>query len=182
MTSARFGDFAGIVAKRLGDRVKSWFTVAEPYTVMRHSYVIGDHAPGMRLPTGAALPVLHHLLLAHGLATAAIRGHSRQAGIGLTNPAIPRRPAPPRLSRRISRRMAGSTRSGTDYAVTDALLRGVIEGTGRSAGRRLVGGARRRFQGIIRAPVDWLGLTYFHPFVTGAPKARPRHVSPSTRL
>lgn len=166
-TSARFGDFAGIVAKQLGDRVKSWFTVAEPYTVMRHSYVIGDHAPGMRLPTGAALPVLHHLLLAHGLATAAIRGHSRQARIGLTNHSSPTRPASSEPADIAANGWFDALRN---YAVTDALLRGCypkeledLPGADWSA-------VRDGDFDIIRAPVDWLGLTYFHPFATGAPK------------
>lgn len=167
-TSAYFGDFAAIVARRLGDRVKSWFTVAEPYTVMRHSYVLGDHAPGMRLPTGAALPVLHHLLLAHGLATTAIRGFTREARIGLTNHSSSTRPASSAPADIAANAWFDALRN---HAVTDAILLGRYPKELESLPGADWSAIRAGDFDIIASPVDWLGLTYFHPFVTGAPKS-----------
>lgn len=165
-TSRHFAAFADVVARRLGDRVKSWFTVAEPYTVIRHSFVLGDHAPGLRLATGAALPVIHHLLLGHGLANAAIRSHAN-ARIGLTNHSSPTRPASGDPADVAANAWFDALRN---HMVTDAILLGhypkeleTLPGADWSAI------CEGDFD-IITTPVDWLGLTYFHPYVTGAPK------------
>jgi len=82
-TSARFGEYADLVAQRLGDRVKLWITLNEPVIVTSLGYVLGIHAPG-RTGVPNAFPVLHHQLLGHGLAAAAIRRHST-AGVSLAN-------------------------------------------------------------------------------------------------
>jgi beta-glucosidase len=82
-TSARFGEYAELVAERLGDRVKLWITLNEPVVVTSLGYVLGTHAPG-RTGVPNALPVIHHQLLGHGLAAAAIRRHST-AGVSLAN-------------------------------------------------------------------------------------------------
>lgn len=164
-TSARFAEFAEHVARRLGGRVRDWFTIAEPYTVMRHSYVLGEHAPGVRLSTGAALPVMHHLLLGHGLATAAIRAHSN-ARIGLTNHSSPCRPASDAPADRAASVLFDTLRN---HVVTEAILLGrypkeleALPGADWSA-------VREGDFKIITAPVDWLGLTYFHPLTVKAP-------------
>lgn len=166
-TSRHFADFAEIVARRLGDRVKSWFTVAEPYTVMRHSFVLGDHAPGLRLPTGAALPVIHHLLLGHGLATAAIRSHA-QAKVGLTNHSSPTRPASSAPADVAANAWFDALRN---HIVTDAILLGRYPKELESLPGADWSSIRAGDFDIITTPVDWLGLTYFHPFATGAPKS-----------
>jgi beta-glucosidase len=82
-TAARFGEYAGLVAAALGDRVSMWITLNEPVIVTSLGYVLGVHAPG-RTGTENALPVLHHQLLGHGLAAAAVRRHST-AGVALAN-------------------------------------------------------------------------------------------------
>ena len=61
-----------IVAARLGDRVGKWVPVNEPNVVTLLGHGIGEHAPGQSLGFGA-LPVAHHLNLAHGLAVQALR-------------------------------------------------------------------------------------------------------------
>ncbi|MGW0434232.1 GH1 family beta-glucosidase [Micromonospora sp. NPDC003197] len=74
-TAHRFADYAGLVADRLGDRVKLWITLNEPFVHMTHGYGLGVHAPG-RMLFFDAFPVAHHQLLGHGLAVAAIRARS----------------------------------------------------------------------------------------------------------
>lgn len=166
-TSARFGDFAEHVARRIGDRVGSWFTIAEPYTLMRHSYVLGEHAPGLRLPTGAALPVMHHLLLGHGLATRAIRSHS-QARIGLTNHSSPCRPASQTAEDVAANRMFETLRNHT---VTDAVLLGRYPKELEALPDADWSAVQEADFDIITTPIDWLGLTYFHPIAVSAPEA-----------
>ncbi len=73
-TAARFADYAAAMAQNLGDRVERWITLNEPQVVASHGYREGNHAPGLRDPIAAATAT-HHLLLAHGLATSALRAN-----------------------------------------------------------------------------------------------------------
>jgi beta-glucosidase len=84
-TAQRFADYATLVAGALGDRVRRWTTVNEPWCAAMLGYAGGIHAPG-RADPGAAVAAGHHLLLAHGLAMDVLRGlvtatgGSREAG------------------------------------------------------------------------------------------------------
>jgi beta-glucosidase len=90
-TAMRFGEYAELVGERLGDRVKLWVTLNEPYIHFALGHVQGVHAPGLTLQ-GDFLPVIHHLLLGHGLAVSALRRHS-SAPITLANNYSPVWPA-----------------------------------------------------------------------------------------
>jgi beta-glucosidase len=79
----RFAEYAGLVADRLADRVKLWMPINEPVVVTLAGYAIGEHAPGKALLFDA-LPVAHHLNLAHGLAVQALRAAGATA-IGTAN-------------------------------------------------------------------------------------------------
>ncbi len=68
-----FADYAALMVKRLGDRVKYWTTFNEPGVVIFDGYLFGEHAPGIQDPK-SAYQVGHHLMLAHGLAVQAMRG------------------------------------------------------------------------------------------------------------
>ena len=72
-TAEAFADYAEIVVKRLGDRVRHWVTVNEPWCSAYLGYCEGVHAPGIRDDAQGAVDVGHHLLLAHGLAAQRIR-------------------------------------------------------------------------------------------------------------
>jgi beta-glucosidase len=74
-TAARFGEYADLVAEALGNRVKLWITLNEPFVHTNVGHVQGRHAPGLRLGRNT-LPIIHHQLLGHGLAVSAIRRHS----------------------------------------------------------------------------------------------------------
>lgn len=82
-TAERFGDYAAIVAERLGDRVAHWYTLNEPAMTTLQGYAVGALAPGKQLLFGA-LPAAHHQLLAHARAAAALRSHGA-AAVGLVN-------------------------------------------------------------------------------------------------
>ncbi|MFD1507455.1 beta-glucosidase [Georgenia yuyongxinii] len=94
-TAYAFADYARAMARALGDRVAVWTTLNEPWCTAFLGYASGVHAPG-RTDPAAALAAAHHLTLAHGLATAAIReelGEETQVSIALnlhvTRPADP---------------------------------------------------------------------------------------------
>jgi len=71
-TAARFADYTVEVERALGDVVSHWVTVNEPKVAAHAGYGAGIHAPGLRSGEGANVAA-HHLLLAHGLAAAALR-------------------------------------------------------------------------------------------------------------
>jgi beta-glucosidase len=77
-----FADYAALMVKRLGDRVKYWTTFNEPSVVMFDGYLVGEHAPGIQDPK-AAYQAGHHLLLAHGLAVQAMRAAAPGLNYGI---------------------------------------------------------------------------------------------------
>ncbi|RCG33251.1 beta-glucosidase [Sphaerisporangium album] len=80
-TAKRFADFAACVHQALGDRVRNWSTVNEPWCAAFLGYASGEHAPGRRDPA-ASIRAAHHLNLAHGLAVQALRAQDAGARIG----------------------------------------------------------------------------------------------------
>ncbi|MDW8105826.1 MAG: GH1 family beta-glucosidase, partial [Armatimonadota bacterium] len=88
-----FGDYAQVVAERLGDRVRWWATLNEPWVFTFIGYVTGHHAPGMR-DLWAGMRAAHHSLLAHGEAVARMRGIlPAQAQVGIVLNLSPQHPA-----------------------------------------------------------------------------------------
>ncbi|HJR25295.1 MAG TPA: GH1 family beta-glucosidase [Acidimicrobiales bacterium] len=82
-TALRFGEHAAIMAEALGDRVRRWGTVNEPWCASMLGYAAGVHAPGRREPS-AAVAAAHHLLLGHGLAVDALRAAVPDAEVSIT--------------------------------------------------------------------------------------------------
>ena len=70
-----FGDYAELVARRLGDRVRHWMTFNEPPVIIGLGHQEGRFAPGLQLPYAECLRGAHHLLMAHGRAVQALRAH-----------------------------------------------------------------------------------------------------------
>jgi beta-glucosidase len=75
-TAGRFSDYAAVVHDRLGDRVRHWTTLNEPWCSAFLGHAAGVHAPGVA-DGAAALRAAHHLLLAHGMGVAAMRAGGR---------------------------------------------------------------------------------------------------------
>jgi beta-glucosidase len=72
VTAQRFADFAEVVGRALGDRITTWTTLNEPWCSAYLGYAAGVHAPGVT-DNAQALSAVHHLNLAHGLGTSALR-------------------------------------------------------------------------------------------------------------
>ncbi len=70
-TAYRFAEYAAWVADALGDRVRMWTTLNEPYCSAYLGHASGVHAPGIT-DGAAALAAVHHLNLGHGLAGRAV--------------------------------------------------------------------------------------------------------------
>ncbi len=81
-TAYRFAEYAAVVQHRLGDRVKKWATLNEPWCSAFLGHASGEHAPGRTDPAEAVV-ASHHLLLGHGLAAQALHGGRRPAEVGI---------------------------------------------------------------------------------------------------
>ena len=81
-TVTAFVEYADVITKRLGDRVKHWITHNEPWCTAMHGNLDGMHAPGIR-NVKTALQVCHNVLLSHGLAVPVIRANVPGAQVGI---------------------------------------------------------------------------------------------------
>lgn len=87
-----FADYAEIVVRALGDRVKHWITMSEPFEHAFLGYATGMHAPGVRRPWSYPT-VMHHQLLAHGMAVERIRTECPYAQVGISLSLTPIHPS-----------------------------------------------------------------------------------------
>ncbi|TDX32538.1 GH1 family beta-glucosidase [Rhodovulum visakhapatnamense] len=155
-TALRFGDFAALMAERLGDRVWSWATLNEPWCAGWLGHFTGVHAPGLR-DIRATARAMHHLALGHGLGLAALRAAGvGQIGIVLNfEPAFPAEPgeaaraATLRYDAVFNRFFLGGVARG---AYPELALEGL--------GPHLPRGWQADLD-AIGAPIDWLGVNYY---------------------
>ncbi|GAB3802402.1 GH1 family beta-glucosidase [Micromonospora zhanjiangensis] len=82
-TAARFADYAQLLQSALGDRVRYWTTLNEPWCSAFLGYGSGVHAPGRR-DAAASVRAGHHLMLGHGLAVQAMRAIRPENQYGVT--------------------------------------------------------------------------------------------------
>ncbi len=78
-----FGDYADYLFQRLGDRVKKWSTINEPWIIAFMGYMYGVHAPGIK-DIFAAFSAVHNELRAHSKAVTAFREENMGGEIGIT--------------------------------------------------------------------------------------------------
>ncbi|MEV7988484.1 GH1 family beta-glucosidase [Micromonospora sp. NPDC085948] len=153
-TAARFAEYADLTAARLGDRVRLWITLNEPFIHMSLGYGMGEHAPGRALLFDA-FPTAHHQLLGHGLAVAALRTHT-SSPVAIANNYSPVRV----LGDRDADRAAGAAYEALHNRLfTDPLLgRGYPELPGLDPSV-----VRPGDLDTIAAPIDVLGVNYYNP-------------------
>lgn len=87
-----FVDYTDVVTRRLGDRIRNWTTINEPWCIAVLGHEEGHHAPGHKDPA-EGLRVAHHLLLAHGRAARVIRERVPNARVGIVHNHTPAHPA-----------------------------------------------------------------------------------------
>jgi beta-glucosidase len=181
-TAYRFCEYATMMHAALGDRVTHWTTFNEPLCSSLIAYAGGEHAPGLRDPH-AALAAVHHQHLAHGLAVEGLRDlGAEKLGITLnmTNaiPNVATDPVDIEAARRIdalcnrmylepillSQYPADLLEDVRDYGLAELILDDDLR--------------------IIGAPIDFLGVNYYHDDnVSGhaLPAGARRNLTPTTR-
>ena len=78
-----FGDYADYLFQRLGDRIKNWSTLNEPWVIAFMGYMYGVHAPGIK-DIFAAFSAVHNQIRAHSNAVRAFRERNINGKIGIT--------------------------------------------------------------------------------------------------
>src|ERR1700744_593117 len=162
-TAYRFAEYASVTAAALGDRVTRWITLNEPLVVAHNGHRIGVHAPGLT-DNAVAAAVTHHLLLGHGLGTAAIRAAVPGAEVGITLNLTPVRVA---TSANGSAQALEQARLVADAVLNGTFLEPVLFGRYPAhAPAVLLPPAELIKDGdmeTIAAPVDFLGVNYYQP-------------------
>jgi len=170
-TSETFAEYAQAVHARLGDRVRFWTTLNEPWCSAYLGYAAGVHAPGRQDPA-AAFTAVHHLLLGHGLAVQALRAAGAETlGITLNPGAI--FPADPGADADVA---AARLVDGLHNRIFfDPLLRGeypadVLEHIARFTPATFI---RPGDEEITSARIDLLGINYYSPTYVAARAGAP---------
>jgi beta-glucosidase len=162
-TAFRFADYAAAVAGALGDRINRWITLNEPLVVAHNGHRIGVHAPGLT-DNATAAAVTHHLLLGHGLGTAAVRAAVPGAEVGITLNLTPVRVA---TSVNGSAAALEQARLVADAVHNGLFLEPVLFGRyPEHAPAEILPPADLVKEGdlaTIGAPIDFLGVNYYQP-------------------
>ncbi len=158
-TADRFAYYTDVISRALGDRVKHWITLNEPWCSAFLGYMIGVHAPGNKQGIKAGLAATHTLYLAHGKAIAALRTNVLDGQLGITiNPvqAEPASTSPEDLM--ATRRVDGS---GTRWFL-DPLFHGTYPADMVELFGADMPGIAPNDMTTIAAPIDFLGINYYN--------------------
>jgi beta-glucosidase len=167
-TAARFVEYAEILVRALGDRVKDWIVFNEPKAFSSVGYWYGSHAPGRKDPL-AFVRATHVINLAQGDAVRAIKAVDAASQVGSAFDVAPMYPA---------------TSSPQDAAAAERwhrfqnlwflypALHGRYPDDTLQADRQAeLLGIRAGDERIVRAPFDFIGLNYYTPvLVRSAPQ------------
>ncbi len=189
-TADRFTEYALDMHDALGDRVRVWTTLNEPWVSSFLGYTAGLHAPG-HTSVREGLLASHHLLLAHGQAVAALRARDASLDLGITlnfTVADPVDPADP-LDVDAARRLDGQH----NRWFLDPIFRGEypadtvadIRAVDAAAVDALTAAIQPGDMAVIATPIDALGVNYYQgDFVSGREPDVPAPITdaPTARL
>ena len=171
-TAEAFGAYAGHVARKLSDRVHSFFTTNELMTFVEHGHGSGIFAPGLKLPAARLNQLRHHAVLGHGLAVQAVRASARRGT--RVGPAENITTAVPAIE--TAEHIAAAERATRE--MNAGYLTVMMEGRYTEAFLAAAGANAPKFTAedlkIISSPVDFVGLNVYVPnaYVTVADTAQ----------
>jgi beta-glucosidase len=151
-----FADYAGVMFRRLDDRVKLWATLNEPWVVTDGGYLHGALAPGHKNRFEAPI-ASHHLLRSHGKAVQAYRAIGKHQ-VGLVVNIEPKYPAS------TTALDLAATRRAEAY-MNRQYLDPVFHGRYPEEMAEIFGEAWPEWPqhdfDLIRQPIDFLGINYY---------------------
>jgi beta-glucosidase len=161
-TAARFVDYAQLAATALGDRVQQWIILNEPKTFTGMGYWQGRHAPGRTDPL-QFLRATHTVNLAQGQAFAAMKASNARLLLGSAFDVAPMFPLTQSYAD-----MAAAERwhkFQNLWFVETALHGRYPEGVLPVDQRDALLGIRSGDSELMRAPLDFIGLNYYSPWI-----------------
>lgn len=160
-TADHFANYVDVVTRKLGDRVKNWVTINEPFCASYLSYYEGVQAPG-RKDLKAALSAAHTTLLAHGKSIPIIRSNSPESQVGIVHVNSPVYPVDSQTSNiEAATRMDGVlNRWFLDPLYNHQYPADIAAIYGENS-PKIEGGDME----IIATPTDFLGVNYYRPLV-----------------
>jgi beta-glucosidase len=171
-----FVEYVDVLSRALGDRVKNWITLNEPWVSAFVGYRDGRHAPG-HTDLHEALAAAHHLLLAHGRAVPVLRANCRGANVGIALNLTPQVPASPSQA---DRDAAAKVDGYINRWFLDPLV-------GRGYPNDLVREFDDRMEFIqpgdpeaISAPLDFVGVNYYTRSIVRSERLREEENAPRT--
>jgi beta-glucosidase len=166
-TADAFVHLAEAVARRLGDRVRTWSTLNEPWCSAFLGYQLGVHAPGKTDPS-LALTAAHTLLLAHGRAVGVLRATVPSARVGIVlNPTPVEAVSDADGDLEAARRADGYLNR---WFLDPLYGRGYPADMLDLFGQRFAWPSNADMRAIAE-PIDFLGLNYYRPTLVRADPA-----------
>jgi beta-glucosidase len=171
-----FVEYSDIVSRSLGDRVKNWITLNEPWVSAFIGYRDGRHAPG-NTNLHEALAAAHHLLLAHGQAVPVIRRNCPEARVGITLNLTPQVPASASVADRVA---ATSVDGYINRWFLDPLVgRGYPQDMVNEFGDEMAFIQATDME-VLSIPVDFLGVNYYTRNIVRSDKVSETENAPRT--
>ncbi|HTV78162.1 MAG TPA: GH1 family beta-glucosidase [Steroidobacteraceae bacterium] len=161
-TAARFADYAALVGRGLGDRIGQWALFNEPKTFTAVGYWNGRHAPG-RQDWPAFLKATHTVNLAQGMAFHALKALNGRLQLGSAFDVAPMFPAS--ASYEDVAAAERWHRFQNLWFIIPALRGHYPEGVLPPEKQAAALGYRDGDERIMRAPLDFMGLNYYSPWL-----------------
>jgi beta-glucosidase len=161
-TAERFADYVAIVARTLGDRIEHWCIFNEPKTFTGVGYWQGRHAPGRTEPL-AFLRATHTVNLAQGRAFRVLKDAHPKLQVGSAFDVAPMFPATPSYAD-----LAAAERwhkFQNLWFIYPALRGHYPEGVLPADRQAELLGWHPGDEKIMRAPLDFIGLNYYSPWL-----------------
>jgi beta-glucosidase len=155
--SGYFADFAGILAKRLGDRITVWAPFNMPWTVAYLGYGAGTFPPGRTSYTDF-LKAAHTINLAQGQAFRAIKAASSKATVGS---AYGMAPAYPKTDSEADRAATARYHAMNNIYFLETAMHGRYPNAFVVPTPYEAMGFRPGDEKIMQVPLDWIGFHYY---------------------
>lgn len=152
-----FADYAGILAKHLGDRITIWAPFNMPWAIAYMGYAAGAFPPE-RTSLTDFLKAAHTLGLAQGEAHRAVKAASPKASFGS---AYEMAPAYPKTDSEADRAAAARYHAMNNVFFLEAAMEGRYPDAFVGEAPLELMGFRPGDEKILRAPLDWVGLHYY---------------------
>ncbi len=169
-TRQAYADYAGQMARHLGDRVKMWATFNEPAMATMAGYQGYGFPPGENDQSKALLSA-HNILLAHGLGMQALRAERPDVQAGIV---VDFWPSDPATASDADRQAADMVWQSRFIWFLDPLLKGAYPGRAWEAVKEYAPPIQPGDFALMGQPLDWLGVNFYSRMVISAESGRMR--------